>query len=407
VVMTPPGGAGVNRDSMRRQNLATMLGIVHVQKQLTRTGLTTYMQLTRSTIGNLLEELRTLGMVVLVDGPRATGFVGRTSPEVRLVPQGAQAIAVYIGRDSLRAATVGLGGRVLKRMDVATAGLDGPEQFVAAIVALVAKLTAGLPTAAPTVGLGVGLPGMVGDDGCVRLAPSLGWSDVPLQAMLERQLPTSLPVKLSNDGDLGALAEHTRGAAAGSDHMIFVGCDDWGVGAGVISGGHAVRGVGGYAGELGHSIVSPRGRRCQCGRKGCWETEIGPTRVAEALNLENPSLSALATALSELRSPSQRLRKIGRYLGLGLGNAVNALNPELIVLGGTLRDLYPVVKAETDAAMAEVALPPLSSQVRLVLSALGSDAVLVGAAETAMAPLLVDPVGTLGQAHRGPLVKQT
>lgn len=407
MVMTPPGGAGVNRDSMRRQNLATMLGIVHVQKQLTRTGLTTYMQLTRSTIGNLLEELRTLGMVVLVDGPRATGFVGRTSPEVRLVPQGAQAIAVYIGRDSLRAATVGLGGRVLKRMDVATAGLDGPEQFVAAIVALVAKLTAGLPTAAPTVGLGVGLPGMVGDDGCVRLAPSLGWSDVPLQAMLERQLPTSLPVKLSNDGDLGALAEHTRGAAAGSDHMIFVGCDDWGVGAGVISGGHAVRGVGGYAGELGHSIVSPRGRRCQCGRKGCWETEIGPTRVAEALNLENPSLSALATALSELRSPSQRLRKIGRYLGLGLGNAVNALNPELIVLGGTLRDLYPVVKAETDAAMAEVALPPLSSQVRLVLSALGSDAVLVGAAETAMAPLLVDPVGTLGQAHRGPLVKQT
>ena len=401
--MTPPAGAGMNRDSMRRQNLATMLRLIHVQNRLTRASLTAYMQLTRSTIGNLLEELADLGMVVLVDRPRTAGFVGRTSPEVHLVTENVQAIAVYVGRDSLRGATVGLGGTVLKRMNLATAGSNDPEQLVDAIIGLVGKLTADLPASTPTVGLGIGLPGMVGEDGWIRLAPSLGWHDVPLQSMLQPRLPMSFPVKLSNDGDLGALAEHTRGAGAGTDHMIFVGCDDWGVGAGIISGGRAVRGVGGYAGELGHIVVGSRGSRCQCGRIGCWQTEIGPTRVAEASAVENQGLPALASALRKVDTPSPRLREIGKYLGLGLGNIVNALNPEVIVLGGTLRDLYPVVREDTDAAMAEAALSPSLSQVRLVLSGLGADAVLVGAAESVMQPLLTDPVWTLAEAHRGPL----
>jgi len=398
-----PAGVGVNRDAMRRHNIATMLRLVHYQTHLTRASLTSQMGLSRSTIGELLEQLSDLGIVALLDPPRTPGYVGRASPDVRLVPESAQAIAVHVGRDLLRAAAIGLGGAVLSHFERPIEGLHSPEHVADALIELLGKLTADAPPEVPLVGLGVGVPGMVGDDGRIRLAPSLGWSDVPFAAMLERRLPPSLRLSLSNDGELGALAEHIRGAGAGTEHMVFVGCDDWGVGAGVISGGAVLRGVGGYAGELGHLIVSPRGRRCRCGGTGCWETEIGAARVAEALNLDGQALTSLEAALSGLKGPPAKLRRVGRYLGLGLGNIVNTLNPEMIVLGGTLRDLYAVVKVDTDAAMAKAALEAPHAQVRLVLSALGADAVLVGAAETAMNTFLADPVGTLTVAHRGPV----
>ena len=400
---TDAPAVGVNRDWMRRYNVGTMLKLVHYQSQATRASLTSQMGLSRSTIGELLEQLSDLGLVALLDPPRTPGYVGRTSPDVRPVPNSAQAIAVHIGRDLLRAATIGLGGTVLTRCEHRIDGSHGPDQLADALIELLGKLTADLPERVPLVGLGVGVPGLVGDDGCIGLAPSLGWSDVPFRVMLQKRLPPSLPLWLSNDGELGALAEHIHGAGAGSEHMVFVGCDDWGVGAGVISGGQVLRGVGGYAGELGHLVVSPRGRRCRCGGVGCWETEIGAARVAEVLKLDGHDLTSLEAALCAMKKPPAQLRRVGSYLGLGLGNIANTFNPEMIVLGGTLRDLYPVVKADTDAAMAKATLEASHAQVRVVLSALGPDAVLLGAAETAMNTFLADPVGTLSVAHQGPV----
>jgi predicted NBD/HSP70 family sugar kinase len=94
------------------------------------------------------------------------------------------------------------------------------------------------------------------------------------------------------------------------------------------------------------------------------------------------------------------LQTVGRYLGLGLGSIVNLLNPEVIVLGGVLRALYPVVRQTTDEAFGRAALTAPREQVRVVVPQLGADAVLLGAAERAFAPLLDDPARALAQACR-------
>jgi predicted NBD/HSP70 family sugar kinase len=108
----------------------------------------------------------------------------------------------------------------------------------------------------------------------------------------------------------------------------------------------------------------------------------------------------LAARLAAVRNPSAALRRVGRYLGLGLGSIVNVLNPEVVVLGGVLRWLYPVVREATDEALATAALVAPREQMRVVVPALGGDAVLVGAAERCFDAVLADPARELATACR-------
>jgi predicted NBD/HSP70 family sugar kinase len=297
-------------------------------------------------------------------------------------------------------ARVGLGGRVLTRVSGRPPAGAGPDAVAAELLRLLHVAVADAPAGVALLGIGVGVPGVVRqDDGVVRFAPNLGWRDVPLAALLRSHLPGRLPIHVANDADLGALAEHTRGAVTGQADVVFL-ASDVGVGGGLIVGGRPLVGVGGYAGELGHLLINPRGRTCRCGSTGCWETEVGAAAISRALRLPPGDLDVLAARLAAVRAPSAALRRVGRYLGLGLGSIVNVLNPEVVVLGGVLRWLYPVVREATDEALAAAALVAPREQVRLVVPALGGDAVLVGAAERCFDAVLADPARELATACR-------
>src|SRR5205085_76543 len=111
-------------------------------------------------------------------------------------------------------------------------------------------------------------------DGVVRLAPAIGQVEEPVGAALHAELGEAGTLTVGNLADVSALVEHTRGAAAGCDNVIYL-YGDVGVGAGIIADGRRVAGHGGYGGEVGHMVVNPYGRECSCGSRGCWETEIG------------------------------------------------------------------------------------------------------------------------------------
>ncbi len=395
-------GAGTNQEAVRRHNLGTVLAHLHHDGQLSRADLTARLGLNRSTIGALVGELVSLGAVVETAPSGGRSGAGRPSLDVRPNPQAAVVVAVEVGIDVLRGALVGLGGQVLARATAPTPPSRRPDLVAGAVVRLARRLVVSVPEDAVLLGLGVGVPGVVREPGgVVRFAPNLRWVDVPLADLLRARMSADLRVTVGNDADLGALAEHTRGAAVGCDDIVFLAADA-GVGGGVIVGGHPLHGVGGYAGELGHLMVNPRGRTCRCGSRGCWETEIGAEAISAALRLESTDLDSLAERLREVRRPSAALRSVGRYLGLGLGSIVNVLNPEVVVLGGVLRTLYPVVSADVDQALASVALQAPREQVRVLVPALGGDSVLLGAAEKAFEPVLTDPARELGAAVRDP-----
>ncbi len=357
------------------------------------------MGLNRSTIAGLVSELESLGIsehATPVGGTRQGA--GRPSAGVRIAADGPFVIAVDLGVDRAVVARIGLGGRVLERAQAPVRSDGEAWQVGASVASLIRRVAEGAPPAAPLVGIGISIPGLVRrSDGLVRLAPNLEWHDVSFGGIVLAALGLDVPVSLANDADLGALAEHIRGAAIGVDDLIYI-SGNVGVGAGVISGGHRLEGVSGYAGEVGHLRFNPEGRECHCGNRGCWETEVGAHAIAEAIHCPPDKVAQLDEVLEGFDKPSPELRVTGTALGHGLASIVNMFNPRLVVLGGYLSSLYSLVGPEVDAALADRALPAPLESVTLTLPGLGSDSPLLGAAEIALEPLFVDPVAALGSS---------
>ena len=136
------------------------------------------------------------------------------------------------------------------------------------------------------------------------------------------------------------------------------------------------------------------GRLCTCGRRGCWETEVGADAVLRALGAPAGSTpeEILAATAEGSRAAKAAVRRIGRWLGVGVANLVNLFNPEVVVFGGLTRTLFPVLEPYVRAELAAALTAP-RDQVRLELPGLGADSSLLGAAELAFAPLLGDPLG--------------
>lgn len=389
------------QEEVRRQNLGAVLTQVHRAGPLTRAELTARLGLNRSTIGALTAELAAAGIVreSAPAGPAAgQGRAGRPSLVVTPDPDRA-VLAAHVAVGRVTAARVGLGGQVLDR-DERELGPDG-HGFEAVVGALLSTAGVLLERAGPGtafVGVGIGIPGMVRrEDGTVRQAPNLEWQDRPLGRVLAAELPAPLPVRVGNDADLGALAEHVRGAAVACDNVIYL-AGDTGVGGGMLVDGRMLHGRGGYGGEVGHLIVNPTGRRCRCGSRGCWETEVGEDALlVEAGRPPGGGREAVLAVLTDASAgeptAAAALHRVGRWLGMGVAGLVNAFNPEVIVFGGVLADVFDAVRTRLVEQVAATALPAPREQARLVPAGLGVDSTLLGAAELAFEPFLADPLG--------------
>jgi predicted NBD/HSP70 family sugar kinase len=393
-------GVGTNQESVRRHNLSTLLGHLHLAGQLSRSSLTTLMGLNRSTIADLVSEVATLGLAEQ-QAPDARGrsTAGRPSVGVAATDR-AYVLAVDVRVSGLMVARVGLGGVVLSEATGPSPTGHDPQAVVDAVAGLARMVVRDADAETLLVGIGVSVPGIIArDTGIVRLAPNLEWHDVPFADILAADLGTSLRPVLGNDADNGALAEHVRGVGRGVDDLVYL-SGEVGVGAGLIAGGKPVRGASGFAGEIGHLPFGDGTRPCLCGAKGCWETEIGAAAMAEAVGCPPDRLTDLGAYLDELESAPPELAIIGRHLGRGLAGLVNLLNPQIVVLGGYLRPLYRWVEREVLDELAARALRISGMQPRIVLPRLGDHAVLIGASEMAFRDLLADPVGCLSGAER-------
>jgi predicted NBD/HSP70 family sugar kinase len=388
--------AAASQDDVRRHNVSRLLRLLHVQGATSRSRLTALTGLNRSTVRALTTDLVD-AQLVRETVPASGGSAGRPSIVVEPESLHTFALALDVGVDHLIAARVGLGGVVLDRRELRqTEAAHDARRTVDRVHRMVTAMLSRAPDDTVCIGLGVGISGVVGaEDGSVRFAPNLGWQDVPFGQMLADRLGGSLPVTVGNDGDLGAMSEHMRGAAAGLSEVIYI-SGEVGVGGGIILGGRPLHGAGGFGGEIGHMSINPRGRLCRCGARGCWETEVGEEAVLLATGASPDTVfrDVLTAHAAGDRRTVEGMRRVGRWMGLGVVNLVNIFNPEMIVFGGTTRGVFsatePVVRQVLSAA-----LTAPREQVRLQLAALGADSTVIGAAELAFAPLLADPLGAM------------
>ncbi|GLZ34104.1 sugar kinase [Lentzea sp. NBRC 105346] len=382
--MTTPT-SGTRPDEIRRHNRTALLRRLHVDGPSTRASLAVELGLNRSTIKALVDGLAGDG-VVEERVPAKRSGAGRPSLLVLPQPQAAVVMAIDVRVEQVAMGFVGLGGEILGRdsWNLHHRTRD-PGEVITHIVESAKLMADELDVTA--VGVGVSVPGVVRrSDGLVHEAPNLHWTAVALGKRLEAVL--KLPVQVGNDSELGALAEHVRGAARASQDMVYISADV-GVGGGVIISGSPLRGTGGYVGELGHMVVRPGGRRCYCGCDGCWETEVGEAALCRALGLaEDAPRGAVVAELKALEDVS-KLDGFTEWLALGLVNVVNLLGPELVVLGDLYTSLPPSVVASVSSVVQQRSLVSRAvGGTQIVTSPLGRDAKLLGAAELAFEPVL-------------------
>ena len=387
---------GQRSETVRRANLSAIVRELHTHGPLSRSALVGRTGLTRSAIRSLIGELVETGLVS-ERRSASLGTPGRPSPLVRLIPDGAVVLAMEIAVDSLAVGVVGLGGTILEHIRIdRPRGHSAVDEVVHALVELASAAQARRPAEDALVGVGVAVVGVVRrTDGLVAMAPNLGWHDVPLGDRLGRALAVAVPVSIANEADLGALAEHRRGAAVGLDDVIYL-SGEVGVGGGLIVGGQPFTGAAGFGGEVGHIPVNPAGAKCRCGSVGCWETEVGEEVLLDlAGHPRGGGRSEVDAVVREASDGSvaalDAMDHVGRWLGLGLAGLVNVLNPRLIVLGGRFGRIHPFVIRSLEAELDRRTLAAPRSMVRVVATRLGADASLLGAAELAFEPLLADP----------------
>lgn len=397
--MMPPrtrASAAVSEpDPSRRNNLSLLTSLVHHRRVLSRAQLTRRTGLNRSTVGTLIGQLIALG-VVYETAPAGEGQVGRPSPDVHPNPSIA-ALAVNPEIDAVTIGLVSLGGKVQKKIRFETERIPSAREAVNIAAAVIAGMRSELDASYRITGIGMAVPGLVNrDDGVVRHAPHLGWRNEPVARMLSEA--TGYPCQAANDASLGAEAELIFGAGAGQRNLIYLNGGPSGVGGGIIADGQLLRGASGYAGELGHTFVRSEGSTCHCGATGCLETEVSQSRLLDLAGMSSGDTADLERALGNNSAEvNDEVARQLTYLGITLRNAVNTFNPEAIVLDGFLGTLHSLAPASLDGMLRSQAMDGPAGQVKIYRAALGSDLMMIGAAELAFTPFLADPAG-LGTA---------
>ncbi|MEV6305474.1 ROK family transcriptional regulator [Actinoplanes sp. NPDC051861] len=360
------------QETIRRQNLGALLRYVHLRGATSRAELTAGLGLNRSTIRALATELAAAGLV-REEIPPASGRAGRPSPVVRTNSASCYAYALTVQRDHLRAACVGLGGRILDSFTARLSPGTGRTETVAILARLLGRLQAQAPPGGALLGYAVAVS-----------------ADGPSATELAAALPHDRPLLIGTPADLAARAEHARGAARGLSNIVYL-HGDAGISAGILTGGQAVTGHGGFGGQVGHMVVDPVGHRCRCGSRGCWETEAGEPALLRR-SASGDALTVLAAARAGDDASRASVRDVARWLGHGVANLVNILDPEVVLFGGVLREVYLAAADEVRARVSGMVLPAFREGVRLGVPLLGEDAPLIGAAELAFESLLNDPL---------------
>lgn len=341
-----------NQALVREINLSTIMNYLHENAPISRSALAEITGLNKTTVSSLVQELINQRFIYEV-GLDSVG-TGRPAMLLGINPTAGCIISAEIGVDFIAAVCANFAAEVIWQHRQITQPETSQTEIIDCTLKLLRQAAdAGQSLNTPLLGLAIGLPGLIDQEtGTLLFGPNLKWKNVPVGVILRQKF--NLPIFVDNEANMAALGEYYFGAAKDYQEILYVSAGV-GLGGGIVRNGQLVGGATGFAGEFGHMTMVPNGNRCNCGNRGCWETQVSQSAlfnyIRAAITSGRPSvLSGLAGGnLNQLTVPMvvkaaqiddavalEALTQIGQDLGVGIASLVNALNPDLVVFGGIL-----------------------------------------------------------------------
>jgi N-acetylglucosamine repressor len=354
------------RGTTREINRRIALNLIRTHQPISRADLARLMGTRRGAISLLVDEL--IRDHAIFEGATGEAKRGRKPTFLYIDSRQRCVVAVDIRPTRTFVMVTDLVGRQLASVTSFPTERD-PKRFIAGLVKRVKTILAEHKDLGRCQGVGVVVPGMAeSETGVVILAPNLGWSNLQLRDPIAAAL--DLPVQIENSGKACALAQLWASGGAAPSNFVYISVSD-GLGVGIVLGGEVVRGQHNIAGEFGHVPLNIDGPRCGCGATGCWEAYVSNLATLSRYFGRDLRKGPISSDVASLTVDDLIARARGtdgkalaavlstaRYLGLGLGSVVNAIDPAQVYIGGEITTAWDLIEATVRAGLAERALTP-------------------------------------------------
>lgn len=376
--MASKAAAAGSQSSLREANRALVLATVQRWGGLTQVELAGTTGLSPATVSTIVRELLSAGLVDTAVTTRS----GRRAQLVTMARRVGLAVGIQVGHRHLRIMLGDFSHEVIAEQSLPLPNEHRMDTTLDRAALLVLDLLERVGASFDeVVGVGVAVPapvdvgtGMISVRGILR-----GWDEVHLGQTLSKRL--ARPVFVDNDANLGALAESTLGAARPYRDSVYVRAS-YGVGAGVVIDGRLHRGFAGTAGEIGHVQVDPAGPICGCGNRGCLDTVVGAAALVEALRVTRGPLTlrdVITLAIEGDQGCARVVADAGAQIGAVVAGLAQAVNPEVVVVGGELAETGELLLGPMrEAVLRRVPLNQIAP-LEVLSATLGSRAEVMGA----------------------------
>lgn len=364
-----------NQSFVKRENKSLVLATIREHTPISRAEIAKITGLNKGTVSSLVSEL--LDEHLLQESGPGESSGGRRPVMLHFNPSAGCSIGIDLGVNYLLCILTDLEGRIILEKRAFF-----EEVTFNQTVALLEKTTDELILQAPStpygvIGIGVGVPGLVGHAGEIIFAPNLGWKKKSIKERLETRY--KMPVIIENEANAGAYGEKMFGIGLPHKNIAYISVG-MGIGVGLLLDGKLYKGTNGFSGEFGHMTIDVNGKPCLCGNSGCWELYASEKAILEKVDKKATFESIVEEAKNGNTLIISMIQEVGTYLGIGISNIVNAYNPEQVIIGNRMHSLQRWLEPILEKTVQERALTFHQRKLELSFSTLTTHSSALGVA---------------------------
>lgn len=369
-----------NQQLVKQINKTLVLEKMMNEAPISRAYIAKELGLNKGTVSSLVSELIDEHLVFETGPGESSG--GRRPVMLTFNKDAGYAIGVDLGVNYILSILTDLKGNVVREIYQHITNTEYEHVF-----SIIKKSINDLIESAPDspygiIGIGIGVPGIVNNQGEILIAPNLHWENVQLKEQIEKTF--NLPVVIENEANAGAYGEKLFGAGKDFNNMIYVSAGI-GIGVGIIIDGELYTGNNGYSGEMGHTIIMVDGKKCSCGSVGCWELYASEKALLEHVkekHIINSECLTIEMLIEEAEAGNDAIievfKEIGKYLSVGINNIIKTFNPQQVIIGNRLAMLQKWIEVPIQEFIQKHCKQFLQEDLSVEFSALKKHSVPVG-----------------------------